>query len=212
MREIPYDIRKTADGYHVFNQHTGEDKGKSSTRAKAEAHMKALYAHEPRQMSSPGMLGGGNTVLDDTYTPAPITEAYMGGKKYPVVGAPAAQSPDSSVSAPGALDKTGIPAGESVVPVVDAPVSAQPVSAKPRTSAAASGKKGLKFSKTDADLINERTAAPGLLGGGILSRLGKLKGKKAKGKSEAAPASDDKPAGKKSLPPWMAKFTKKSPK
>jgi len=79
---MPYDIRKEADGYHVYNQVTGEDKGKSATRAKAEAHMQAMYAHEPGRVrhSSPGMAAGGGMVLNDEYRPV-VGDIYVDGKK-----------------------------------------------------------------------------------------------------------------------------------
>lgn len=78
---MPYDIRKQTDGYHVYNQRTGEDKGVSKSRAMAEKHMGALYAHEPKGgYTSPGMATGGGMVLDDTYRPTP-GDAYVDGKK-----------------------------------------------------------------------------------------------------------------------------------
>ena len=167
---MPYDIRKTSDGYHVFNQQTGEDKGKSATRSKAEAHMRALYAHEPRAMSSPGMKMGGveGMTVDDSYAPVPITHAYMNGKKYPVM------TPDPADTELAALHKEA----EAKNP-------------------AATADMGVPASLPEAPV-------PGLLGGGILDRLGK--GKKPKGK--AAPA---KPAPSASMPPWMAKLKKSAP-
>ena len=39
---MPYELR----GKCVYNKKTGENKGCSDTVAKAEAHMRALYAHE----------------------------------------------------------------------------------------------------------------------------------------------------------------------
>jgi len=85
---MPYDIRKSSDGYHVINQRTGEDKGVSKTRAKAEGHMRALYAHEPGKAStSPGTMtdskGDLAMALNSSYRPEPIPHAYMGGKLVP---------------------------------------------------------------------------------------------------------------------------------
>ena len=94
---MPYDIRKTADGYHVYNQATGEDKGKSVSRAKAEAQMRALSASEsPRKVVS-GELDGGKmqgvpTYLDDTYTRQPVLNAWVDGKSVGIQGAPSAPS------------------------------------------------------------------------------------------------------------------------
>lgn len=94
---MPYDIRKQRDGYHVYNQATGEDKGVSKTRAKAEAHMRAMYAHEPKK--SPGMLAGGKAggplmALDDTYTPRPVERVYAGGRAFaPAPPKPAVEEP-----------------------------------------------------------------------------------------------------------------------
>jgi hypothetical protein len=43
---MPWDYRKTSDGkYEVYNKDTGASKGKSATREKALAHLRALYAH-----------------------------------------------------------------------------------------------------------------------------------------------------------------------
>lgn len=83
---MPYDIKKQADGYHVFNQVTGEDKGVSKTRAKAEAHMRALYAHEgdaKRQNDSPGTATGDGMVLDSSYQPM-AGDSYVDGKRVPM--------------------------------------------------------------------------------------------------------------------------------
>lgn len=41
---MPYTMRKVGNEYCVFNKDTGEKKGCSDTRAKAAAHMRALYA------------------------------------------------------------------------------------------------------------------------------------------------------------------------
>jgi hypothetical protein len=83
---VPYDIVKREDGYHVINTRTGEDKGVSKTRAKAEAHMRALYAAENRKSeSTPGMRFGGSMMLDDTYTPRPIEHVYIDGHRMPVM-------------------------------------------------------------------------------------------------------------------------------
>lgn len=43
---MPWDWRKTSDGkYEVYNKDTGKSKGLSDTKAKALAHLKALYVH-----------------------------------------------------------------------------------------------------------------------------------------------------------------------
>lgn len=77
---MPYDIVKRSDGYHVINQETGEDKGCSETRGKAEAHMRAMYAHEGPKKHSPGMMAEGG-VLDDSYVPHPVSHVYVDGMK-----------------------------------------------------------------------------------------------------------------------------------
>lgn len=101
---MPYDIMKKPDGYHVVNTDTGEDKGASKTRGEAEAHMRALYANEPKQMSSPGMYAmGGRMAVDDTYTPRPITHAYRNGGYVPfdqVTVDPASDKRDGKVGLP----------------------------------------------------------------------------------------------------------------
>lgn len=43
---MPWASRKTPDGkYEVYNKDTGASKGKSDSKAKALAHLRALYAH-----------------------------------------------------------------------------------------------------------------------------------------------------------------------
>lgn len=44
---MPYEIKENKGKFIVVNQDTGEVKGEHPSRAKAEAHMRALYAHEP---------------------------------------------------------------------------------------------------------------------------------------------------------------------
>ena len=44
---MPYEIRESEGKFLVVNQDTGEVKGEHPSRAKAEAHMRALYVHEP---------------------------------------------------------------------------------------------------------------------------------------------------------------------
>jgi len=105
---MPYDIRKTTDGYHVYNQETGEDKGKSVSRAKAEAHMRALYANEHPTKTTPGMLDGGKiagvpTYLDDTYTRRQVESAWVDGKSVaisPPVSIVSTSSTPASVTTP----------------------------------------------------------------------------------------------------------------
>jgi len=43
---MPYEIRKSGDQWEVVNKDTHKSKGKSATKEKAEAHMRALYAAE----------------------------------------------------------------------------------------------------------------------------------------------------------------------
>lgn len=43
---MPYAIRKVGSKFCVFNKDTGDKKGCSPTRAKAEAHMRAMYHAE----------------------------------------------------------------------------------------------------------------------------------------------------------------------
>ncbi|MDE1850053.1 MAG: hypothetical protein KGI00_04975 [Candidatus Micrarchaeota archaeon] len=107
---MPYDIRKTKEGYEVINQITGESKGVSKTRPKAEAHMRALYAHEPKDSNPvPGMRSGGfGLILDDTYQPRPITEVYVDGKKHIV---------DRNASDQGQSTKQATSKGQSKPPV-----------------------------------------------------------------------------------------------
>lgn len=82
-----YDIRKEHDGYHIYNQVTGEDRGKTKTRAGAETQMNRLKALEPAAPGkvSPGVLdgkeiGGVPTYLDDTYTRRQVERAYIDGR------------------------------------------------------------------------------------------------------------------------------------
>lgn len=43
---MPWDYKKTSDGkYEVYNKDTGKSKGKSATKEKALAHLRALYAN-----------------------------------------------------------------------------------------------------------------------------------------------------------------------
>jgi len=43
---MPYAVRKVKGGYKVINKLTGESKGVSSSRKKALAHIRAMYANE----------------------------------------------------------------------------------------------------------------------------------------------------------------------
>lgn len=43
---MPYSIRKVGNKFCVFNKQSGDKKGCSPTREKAEAHMRALYHGE----------------------------------------------------------------------------------------------------------------------------------------------------------------------
>ena len=43
---MPYKIEKSGDHWIVKNKETGEKKGKSVSREKALAHMRAMYANE----------------------------------------------------------------------------------------------------------------------------------------------------------------------
>ena len=45
---MPYEIRKSGSHYEVINKETGKSKGKSVSLEMAKAHMRALYAHEPK--------------------------------------------------------------------------------------------------------------------------------------------------------------------
>lgn len=86
-----YDIRKVDGQYHVYDQVTGEDKGKSVSRGKAEAAMRSLYALSSVQASSPGVKADGPvpSYLDDTYTPRPIEQVWRDG--VPVAVTPPAE-------------------------------------------------------------------------------------------------------------------------
>lgn len=46
--------------------------------------MRALYANEAPTAPTPGMKFGGTQMLDDTYTPQPITQAYVNGRVFRV--------------------------------------------------------------------------------------------------------------------------------
>lgn len=81
---MPYDIRKDGSRYAIVKQDTGEVVGHSDTRKMAEASVRARYMGESKSSKhSPGMMSGGK-MLDDTYTPRPITHAYVDGKRHPV--------------------------------------------------------------------------------------------------------------------------------
>lgn len=43
---MPYEIHKSGDKWEVVNKETKQSKGKSVSKEMAEAHMRALYAHE----------------------------------------------------------------------------------------------------------------------------------------------------------------------
>ena len=44
---MPYMVRRKPNGkWHVVNKITGESKGESVSKEMAQAHMRALYAHE----------------------------------------------------------------------------------------------------------------------------------------------------------------------
>lgn len=43
---MPYEIKKSGSHWEVVNKDTRQSKGKSVSKEKAEAHMRALYAHE----------------------------------------------------------------------------------------------------------------------------------------------------------------------
>ena len=46
---MPYAIKQKPNGkWTVVNKITGEDKGESATKEMAIAHMRALYANEPK--------------------------------------------------------------------------------------------------------------------------------------------------------------------
>lgn len=45
---MPYKIEKSGDHWIVVNKQTGQSKGKSQSLEMAKAHMRALYAHEPK--------------------------------------------------------------------------------------------------------------------------------------------------------------------
>ena len=47
---MPYKIVSAGSGkYKVVNKDTGKSKGVSDSKTKAEAHMRALYANEPKK-------------------------------------------------------------------------------------------------------------------------------------------------------------------
>ena len=45
---MPYQIEKSGSSWIVKNKNTGESKGKSVSKEMALAHMRALYANEPK--------------------------------------------------------------------------------------------------------------------------------------------------------------------
>jgi hypothetical protein len=45
---MPYEIRKSGSHYDVINKNTKQSKGKSKSLEMAKAHMRALYANEPK--------------------------------------------------------------------------------------------------------------------------------------------------------------------
>lgn len=56
---MPYKLEKKSDGWHVINTDTGDDKGKSASRAMAVGHMRRLYQVESgaKQMyMAPGQI------------------------------------------------------------------------------------------------------------------------------------------------------------
>jgi len=69
--------------------------------------------------------GGSMSTVDDTYSPVPITHAYMGGKRYPVMGAspatptlPPMASPKAVVATEKPKPRTvSVPKGETVAPI-----------------------------------------------------------------------------------------------
>ena len=82
-----YDIRKEHDGYHIYDQLTGTDRGKTKTRSAAETQVMRLRSLEPTAPGrvSPGVLdgkeiGGIPTYLDDTYTRRQVEKAYIDGR------------------------------------------------------------------------------------------------------------------------------------
>jgi|FLYL01.1.fsa_nt_gi hypothetical protein len=81
---MPWDIRKRDSEYLVVSQTTGEVVGKHKSRDKAERQLRALYANY-RPAATPGaMAHGGRMMLDDTYTPRPITDVFVDGRRVPV--------------------------------------------------------------------------------------------------------------------------------
>ena len=109
---MSYDIRKKTDGYHVIDQRDGKEVATSKSRAGAEEKMRGFISADVKPTRSPGTraesVGKTQMILDDTYTPRPVTRQFRGGALV--------SNPNAPVEEPQHTTFVETPAGVKEVP------------------------------------------------------------------------------------------------